>query len=352
MVVYSYLMRARSHLAVIGIPEAQPVTPRCKPHCTADALKFSRADRLSVDDLLCSFKYSDGVQVGGELYCIPTEETRVLRISFLGGAYTTEYIGELSQGGYKWTAGCTYNGKVYGYPRSANTLLEIDINGNMAREIGLGIQYGTEHHYGGVLSENGIIYQPPRNRSDLLVIDLKTKKASIAPLPRGIAAFRFSSSVQHSSGMLYFIASRYGKAFMFSPVNKRIYKLKGIVDSSIYDAVEAEDGNIYAFASQQDRGIVMIDTQKQCVKTIHKEVIPGAVGTVVAGNGKLYSVVGSGNSIYQYDVVSDTVACVGCVRESGETKCSGGFLQPNGDIVCIPAKGNYIYIYRFESSTG
>ena len=296
----------------------------------------------------CKYKWVGGVYYKECFYGIACGCTSVLRMNIK--TFKIEYIGELGTSSFKWSGGCVYKDKIYGFMRSANKLLCIDPNLNTIEQIELGLSYSGEHHYGGILAKNGCIYQPPRNTNHILVTNLnnnETHKIMLCSEKLSIE-FRYCGGVLHNNGFIYIFPEKNGKVIMLDPLTEKFSFIGSRINSMVFDAAIAPDGNIYGF-SAYEKGILKIDVKTQHTKMICTDMgVPGCFGTKLGINGKLYGVPGDGNVLWQFDVATQQVAEIAKIDELGEAKCAGGIVTEDGSIFCVPAFGEYIYRITFK----
>lgn len=280
------------------------------------------------------YKWVGAQIINDTIIGIPNDACSFLLVD--GNTYSI--TGKLKATSFKWTGGQVINGKLYCFPRTENFVLVFDINSNQIMQYCLGTNYQHEHHYGGVLINNSFVIQPPRNCDHFLVWNINdfcAKKIRISPLFWKMQ-FRYSASVLHPNGFVYFIPENEGrvikfdtKSFKWNFIGKELY-------STVFDAKIAVNGNIYGFSSTTT-GIIKIDTKLDNVEIIHQDKFIGAYGTKLGINGKMYSIPGNGNKIWEFDPITETLIEVfeGLSDEDG--KYAGGLTKTNGNIVAVPS---------------
>ncbi|MBQ8488143.1 MAG: hypothetical protein IJ535_00015 [Pseudobutyrivibrio sp.] len=282
-------------------------------------------------------KWVGGVNYDGNVFGITNSAQGFLFFNGMTGSY--EIFGPPMDGRFKWTGGALYNNKIYGFLRTSNLLLVIDPINMKQSVMELGLDYSEEHHYGGVMTNKGIIYQPPRNTDHILKIDVNNrtaKKISIGEFGR------YSASIQDLSGLIWFLPELRGKIILLDSLTDEIKYIGEPFSDKVFGAVIGFDRNIYGF-SETGNGLLKICTLDQKVTWICEEAKDiKAYGTMVGVNGKLYSVPGNGDSVWEYDIVTEKCKKKFTIGE-GRAKCAGAGMARDGSIIMIPAFGNYIY---------
>ncbi len=111
------------------------------------------------------------------------------------------------------------------------------------------------------------------------------------------------------------------------------------------------DGNIYGFRSGKGAcgsGIVKIDTKTDKVSVLHEDVMFGSYGTKNAINGKIYSLPGYTNDVWEFDPLTQKLKKCYTLRENESVHYAGGAVDVNGDIYAIPVHANTILKISFE----
>lgn len=261
-----------------------------------------------------------------------------------------DIFGKTKIGTYKWTGGCNYKGKCYGFPRKENSILVIDYKNKEAYARKLDINYRGEHHYGGTFLPEGIVYQPPRNTNHILRIDLNTFGTKVFYMPGIDESCRYSASVLHPSGDIYFMPEFGYPMAVLHPDTGEIEYIGEKSDHLVFGMVIGVDGNIYGF-SKEGNGILKVDVLERKVVFIHQEIgNPDCYGSVVGINGKIYGVPGSGNTIWEFDVNSQEIRKIADIEERGYAKCAGGGLGRDGSLVMMPCFGDCIYFLKHDEA--
>lgn len=288
------------------------------------------------------YKWVGGVYAGHKMIGITSGGTDCLVMDLQSNEWSR--AGNISKGAFKWSGGCLWKGKVYGFPRSSNNLLVYDIkNAQEPQEIPLNLDYDREHHYGGVCTKQGIVYQPPRSTNTILKIDLNTQKAEEIPICRQKMRFRYCGSILHPNGLIYMFPEYMERVMVLDPKTDRIYFIGSIISSMVFGACIGCDENIYGFSAYA-KGILKIDPVKKTSEMICTDQKYGSFGSALGVNGKILSIPGGGNAIYEYDVQRQTVRKIGEFEESCPAKCAGSCIMPDGRIICVPAMGRVMYV--------
>ncbi len=291
------------------------------------------------------FHSSSGVCVpnGADNFAIVDCNGSVERIAF-------DKRGEV--GPFRWTGGSLWNGSLVCFPRSSNKLLLFDLDSRKSRLIDLGQKYIREHHYGGVLVGDKV-YQPPRDEGHILRIDLKTmecKRISIAPEAIDFKP-RYCGSVLHPNGLVYFLPE-WGRVIEFDPATDEFRYIGKPVNAMTFSAVMAPDGCLYGF-SAYSRGILRVDPKNGSVGMVRRDIgCPGAYGTRLGINGKLYSVPGDGDAVLEFDSSTLEVRELCALGVPGvKAKCAGSATLRDGTLIFAPAFGKDAYFLKPDKPT-
>jgi len=288
------------------------------------------------------YKYCGAVLgANGMIYGIPSGAKNIIEID--PSRNTFELLGNLSDQSFKWTNGCNYtDGCIYGFTRSSNTLLQIDITQKQISEIKLGLSYKDEHHYSGVLYGNRI-YQPPRRNNTILCINLDNKMVHQISLTNLPIKMGFTGSILHPNGLVYFMPESWGKVMVFNPETEMITFIGKIIKCSVYNPVVSHNGCIYGFG--YSFGILKINPKTNSVSVLYNSIFFGSATTVIGMNGKLYNLVGTSDTLYEFDPDTDSLKIIGNIKSEScvECKCAGGVVTTDGTIWCIPAFAEHIY---------
>ena len=290
------------------------------------------------------------------IYAIPTGAKGVLKIDTKTGKYRV--FGKISGKAFKYTGGCLYkDGCIYGFPRASNNLLKIDTKNEKVEEIDLKTNYNekVDHHYSGALYKD-TIYLGPRNANHILAINLKdysTNKIGEGKIPEG---YEYSGAIRNYDGLIYFFPYKENSRVMvLNPETEEIEFIGNSIkkdESYCFGASIAPNGYIYGFTCYgKNGGILKINPKtKEVSKILEGKIEAGFFGTKMGVNGKLYSIPGISNRIYEFDPETETAKLVYEVNNLNDTdaRCAGGMTDNNGNIWFIPAKGNRIYKLNFS----
>lgn len=243
-----------------------------------------------------------------------------------------------NEGPFRWTGGVLWRDKFVCFPRTSNDLLLLDLASNEPVLVDLGQGYKCEHHYGGVLCGDRV-YQPPRDEDHLLCIDLGEMSARRIPIAPKVDRYktRYCGSALHPNGLAYFLPER-GRVIEFDPSTERLRFIGKPVDATVFGVALAPDGCLYGFSSCS-KGILRVDPRVGSVRMLRTDIgCPGAYGTRLGINGKLYSVPGDGDFIYEFDPSSGEVRKVCSLGKAGaKAKCAGSAMLEDGTIAFAPA---------------
>ncbi len=283
------------------------------------------------------------------MYCIPNRVNKFLKIDLKNDKISYINFDYENTNEFLWTGGCVYKDIVYGFTRYSNKLVRLNTKNDKVDFIDLNISYNREHHYGGVCTPKGIVYQPPRCNNTILVIDLNNYSSKeIAISPKWLK-YDYATGIVGSNGLIYFMPSNKGKIMVVDPTSEKVYFIGKRLKISVFGPCLGTDNNIYGFSSYA-KGILKLDTKKNKVKMIHKELgCPGAYGNKLGINGKIYNIPGNGKYIYEFDYINDKVKKIINLGE-GFAKCAGGSVSYDGSIYAVPAFGDKIYKIEFKTN--
>lgn len=283
----------------------------------------------------------------GKLYGIPNDINEVLEIDPVTCEIST--FGKLSELEHKYTGGCIdKNGIIWGYPRSAGTLLRIDPDKHTAEEIDLGIPYMSDRFYTGALYENRI-YMMPRFNGSILVINIDDYSTYKIDTPDNLF---YAGCVLHPNGLIYCIP--WGCESQVMVINPKTDKICFIGKTDTYDGfslvVDPVSLNIYGFVNYS--GIVKIDTKTHEVTKLHTDITQHAFyGTELGPNGCMYSVLGHGTVLYEFNPADESIRTVALVSDGiDNAKCAGGCTDKYGNIWLSSAHGIEQYRLVFSES--
>lgn len=277
------------------------------------------------------------------LYSIVNGAEKMLKYNLTNG--NMEFLGMFDESDFKWSGGCIYNGKLLSFPRLKNNILTYSPAKNEFGYICGDFMYNSEHHYGGVITENDIIYQPPRNTNHILKWDLKNNTCEKIYINDNQSC-RYCGSVIHPNGYIYFVPERGSKIIKMNTKTEEITYIGGIIEAMVFNPVVAVDGNIYGFSSNS--GLLKITVQEDKVSFIHKDTSIGSYGTKPGINGKLYSLPGYTNDIWEFDVFKGQLKRFGMINSEKSCRYAGGAVNLNGDIYALPVHEDNIMVIDFS----
>lgn len=285
-----------------------------------------------------------------KVYFVPNNATQILNYDLQNE--TVSKAVQLEEGLFKWTGGCIWENYLYFFPRTSNDLIAYDLLSANVQRYASKYGYTKEHHYGGVCTKAGVVYQPPRNTDHILVWDLKTHDSRRIQLAPGWMkmSFRYCGSIIHPNGYAYFFPEHNGRVIKLNLRTEQWCLIGPVISTMVFDAAIGTDGNIYGF-SAYCAGLLKITVGSDAVEMIHTEIRPGAYGTKAGINGKLYSVPGDGDKVWEYDIEKDLLRSIYSCDTELKAKFAGGVATRAGRLVYTPAKGDKILILMLESRT-
>ncbi len=294
-----------------------------------------------------SFQYVGGQIIDGHLYSIVNGAEKMLKYDTIEAKM--DFLGDFEKKDFKWTGGCIYENKLYAFPRVENDLLLYCPQTDSFEKIPGCFKYEGEHHYGGVCTNDGIIYQPPRDTDHILKWDIKKKTCEKIHINNG-AQGRYCGSVIHPNGYAYFIPE---KDFCVIKMDLKTEKTEYIgapIIGMTFNPIVAPDGNMYGFRSGNNasgKGILKIDTANNKVSVLYEDCVFGAYGTKCGINGKIYSLPGYTNDIWELDPFSNELKKCYSLNKSENVHYAGGATDLNGDIYALPVKADNILKISF-----
>lgn len=289
------------------------------------------------------FQFVGGQIVNGYLYAIVNSAEKLLKYNISNGYMN--FVGQFDKTDFKWTGGCIYDNVLYSFPRAADSLLVYYPESEAFEEIDCGFKYNGEHHYGGVCTNDGIIYQPPRNTDHILKWDIKNKKTQQIQINNGQIC-RYCGSLIHPNGYIYFIPEKDFRVIKMKIQTEEINYIDDPVCGMAFNPVAAADGNIYGFRT--DNGILKIDVLKNKVSILYSDCKIGAYGTKSGINGKLYSLPGYTNDVWEFNPFNENLKKCCSVEEGYRVNYAGGAVDLNGDIYALPVFAENILKISFK----
>lgn len=290
------------------------------------------------------FQYVGGQIINNNLYAIVNCAEKMLKYDI--SKKDIAFTGQFDKTDFKWTGGCCYDGNLYAFPRSANCLLKYYTESNIFEEIPCAHNYTGEHHYGGVCTKDGIIYQPPRNTNHILKWDIKNRTNKKIVINEGKVC-RYCGSVIHPNGYIYFIPEDDFCVIKMDMKTEEISYIDVPVSGFAFNPVIAADGNIYGFRCEN--GILKIDIKYDKVSILHSDFKIGAYGTKCGINGKLYSLSGYTNDIWEFDPFNNTIKNCFSVEGNNGVNYAGGAVDLQGNIYAVPVHAENILKISFKN---
>lgn len=189
----------------------------------------------------------------GYIYCLPFDETRILKINPTNDTYS--FISGLPSEQFgKWNASIlAKNGFIYGTPENTNRVIKLNPNTDQYELIGE--EYpGIDKWYGSAIADNGKIYCGNLNNSNMLVID--TNNDTTYTIGENIENL-YSSPVLANDGRIYCLPFNHNYLLCVDPIDDRIIKYgpySVLSDKSFActNGAVAVDGKIYGLPYHGD----------------------------------------------------------------------------------------------------
>lgn len=298
-----------------------------------------------------SFDYVGAQAAGDSVFLVPNGADNIARVKEDGTASRICFSKEEDGGPFRWTGGALWRNNLVCFPRSSNNLLLLSLQTLEPSLIPLGLDYDREHHYGGVLVGD-TVYQPPRGEDCVLCINLNTMATTRMPLSVKGVSWRASycGSCLHPNGLVYFLPQK-GRVIELEPLSGRWRFIGPPLDAKTYGAALAPDGCLYGFSGYAN-GIIRVDPEQSNAEMLRCDIgCPGAYGTRLGVNGKLYSVPGDGDFVLEFDPITLNVREVCRLGEFGQkAKCAGSATLPDGSFAFAPALGNEAFFLSPDRS--
>ena len=306
----------------------------CIPYNSSSLLIINpKLNRVYVTSTISSntSKWIGGVLApNGKIYCCPDSQDSVLIIDPTISAFDTTTISGLGSSSSKWSgAVLSPNGKIYCIPRNNSNVLAINPSLNTVDTTTLvGLGSGTNKWWGGALAPNGKIYGTPYSSSSVLSLDpdnpivsltgthtLSTYDDSIRTLTGSGSSFLTELTigdnviVNTSSGSTYtghveFISSQTSLKFALAlgisltvagnitnlQRTKRadIETIQGLSTALWRGSVLAPNGKLYSMPSGSSR-VLIIDPQSSLINLTGAHSSASYTGTTLTGSGSLFT---------------------------------------------------------------
>lgn len=170
----------------------------------------------------------------------------------------------------------------------------------------------------------------PRFSDYILIVDLETYNIRKIKLPR---RYMYACAVQHSNGLIY--CAPWGveaRVMIINPITESIAFIGAKERYDCFGLVEGGNGYIYGYINVG--GIIKIDPESNTVCRLHKDITRNSFyGSVLGPNGRMYSVIGKGDIVYEFNPEDESIRAVQIrSEERGIAKCASACLSDNGSI--------------------
>lgn len=296
---------------------------------------------IKLPEQLNRFQFVGGQFYEGKVYSVVNSAESMMIYDTENGEVS--YCGSFPADDFKWTSGCVYNGKIVMFPRSADTMLMYDVNSGSFSEIPSGFNYTCEHHYGGILTNDGIVYQPPRNSDHILRWNLNDGTCAKIKISGG--SCRYCGGVIAPNGYAYFIPEVNLKVLRMNLNTEEIEPIGEPINGMAFNMTFAPDGNMYGF---RNHGILRFDVESEKFSVIFNDINFGAYGTKCGINGKLYSLPGYNNNMWEFDPITQQQPQICYTADHDcDIHYAGGAADMSGNIYAIPIFDNELLVISF-----
>jgi streptogramin lyase len=309
-----------------------------------------------------TYKFAGAVYNGKYFICIPNSGTEIAMIDpefeRRGGKPFTLFNGDFEAEQFGYTGGVLYNEKVYALPRRANAVLEIDPERKTAVRIPLCVRYDYPdpqvfHHYAGVIFGDNVYCAPKKSRNILVInlaaistrADVNSRELSVPD----IGNQSYQGGVPHPNGLIYFNPTTQCRVMVLDPQTEETEFIGSPSPQFIFKSIVLPDGKIYGFG--YDGGMLITDPADKSTRFIGiAPANPGTYGTIVGFNGKIYSGIGSGTALLEFDPSEETFRVKQAIDDGKHNyaKCAAFGLATDGSIWQMPAVGRFIYRIVFN----
>ena len=132
----------------------------------------------------------------------------------------------------------------------------------------------------------------------------ETKKIGEGQIPKD---YQYCGCIIHYNKMIYFFPQKDAQVMVLNPETEEIKFIGDKINSYCYGAAIADNGCIYGYTSYL-KGILKINPYTECVNVLCEKIVEtGFYGTKLGKNGKMYSVPGDSNKIYEFDPKTEKV---------------------------------------------
>lgn len=288
-------------------------------------------------DLSEPAKYSGGVLVGDNIYCIPANSPHIMIINTVDDSATTipYYAGSTDIPYQQWSSGVLApNGKIYCAPSHSPYVLVIDTMDNSTYSIHIANDGISCQYSGAALGDDGKIYFSPLHSSAYCVIDPTNDSVTMTQYSFGISKF---SNVVIWDSRLVFIPFNLMNVVTYphSSSTNTFNKSTNITHNSLM-------GNYWSSAVGHGNTLYTVPYSHPLVAKIVGEKISYLPidhdgpndnkwwGGVLGSDDKIYMVPYTSNDILILDTLDDSIVLVDST-ESGHNKWRGAIAH--GDSV-------------------
>ena len=289
-----------------------------------------------------SSKWIGGVLApNGNIYCCPDSQDSVLIIYPNFNSFDIRTITGLGSSSGKWSgAVLSPNGKIYCIPRNNSSVLTINPSLNTVDTTTLvGLGSGTDKWWGGALAPNGKIYGTPHSSSSVLVLDPDSPIVSLTGT-HTLATYDDSTRLLSGSGSSFQTELTIGD-------NVIITTSAGSTYTGHIEFISSQTSLKLALQLGVSLTVAGNITNLQRTKRADIETIQGLStalwrGSVLAPNGKIYSMPSGSSSVLITDPQSSLINLTGnhsSASYSGTTLTGSGSLFTTelvaGDLITI-----------------
>lgn len=260
---------------------------------------------------LSSSKWLGGVFTSnGKIYCCPDSHDSVLIIDTNTSSFNTTTISGLGSSGSKWGgAVLSPNGKIYCIPRNNSNVLSINPTLNTVDTTSIvGLGSTTDKWWGGALSTNGKIYGTPFSSSSVLILDPDSAVTTLTGT-HTLATYNDSTQILTGSASTFTTELIIGDNIIITTSSGSTYtghvqfissstSLKLLLQLGVSLTVAGNITNLQK-------------TKRADIQTIQGLSGGGWKGSVLAPNGKLYSMPSGSSRVLITDPQSSFINLTG-----------------------------------------
>ena len=293
-------------------------------------------------------KWYGGVMANGNIYCIPYNSPSLLIINPKTNIiYTTSLISSNSS---KWIGGILApNGKIYCCPDSQDSVLIIDPTISVFDTTTIsGLGSSSSKWSGAVLSPNGKIYCIPRNNSNVLAINPSLNTVDTTTLVGlGSGTNKWWGGALAPNGKIYGTPYSSSSVLSLDPDNP-IASLTGTHTLATYDdSIRTLTGSGSSFLTELTIGDnVIVTTSSGSTYIGHVEFISSQTSLKLALQlGVVLTVAGNITNLQR-----TKRADIETIQGLSTALCRGSVLAPNGKIYSMPSGSSRVLIIDPQSS--